>query len=955
MQRILIVDDNDENLYYLQALLRSTGYEVITAGNGAEALDAAIANPPELIISDLLMPIMDGFSLLRQWKSDQRLNRIPFVVYTATYTDPKDEQLALDLGADAFIVKPTEPAPFMARIREVMAKAVRGDMSPANSPVGEETDLLRQYSEVLIHKLESKALELEEANRTLSVREAHLGAIIENSPNCITSIDSDGTILSMNEAGQRMMEADSAEEIAGKCVYQVVVPEFRDALRDLTERVCRGETGTIECEIEGLKGSRRWLEMSAAPLRDSAASRTVLLGIAQDTTHRKHAERVLQTTLHRFYAILSNLYSGVLLVTDEEKVEFVNLAFCNLFCPGDKPEGMVGLCATDMIEKIKQVNLHPDTYVDRIQEIVNEGKLVLGEEVSLRTGKLLLRDFVPLTLDGKSYGRLWVHTDITELKRAEAARAADREKLDVALASMTDAVFISDANGQFTHINAAFASFHKFKSKEECARKLSDYMEILEISTADGKLVPHDMWSVPRALRGETGTNVEYFLRRKDTGASWVASFSFSPLRDNYGAVIGSVVVGRDITQQRQLEEQYRQAQKMETVGQLTGGIAHDFNNLLTVILGCSEFIGEEVQENPRLSKMANMILDAARRGAELTHHMLAFARRQALQPRPVNVDQLLAKMQNLMRRALRADIELEIAQCGAECEALVDAAQLESALLNLAVNARDAMSGGGKLTIAVENAELDSDYAEQNADVTPGQYILITVSDTGCGISPENLGRVFDPFFTTKEVGKGTGLGLSMVYGFAKQSKGHIKIYSELGHGTSIKLYLPKTNPTSETADQSKTSIVDLHGTEVILLVEDDKALREFARSQLVNLGYRVLEAANGREALGIIGQRADIDLLLTDVVMPGGLNGRDLGLEACKLNPKLKVLYCSGYAESAVLNEGLLDKEVQFLSKPYTRRELAKRIRFMLSEGTFPQEEEGSNAKQTHSDSGR
>ena len=251
MQRILIVDDNDENIYYLQALLRSTGYEVNTARNGAEALSAALADPPELVISDLLMPIMDGFTLLRQWKADQRLNRIPFVVYTATYTDPKDEQLALDLGADAFIVKPTEPAPFMARIREVLAKAVRGDMSPANAPVGEETDLLRQYSEVLIHKLESKALKLEEANRTLSAREAHLGAIIENSPNCIMSIASDGTILTMNESGLRMLEADSAEKIVGQCSYQLVVPEFRDAFRDLTERVCRGESGSIECEVEG--------------------------------------------------------------------------------------------------------------------------------------------------------------------------------------------------------------------------------------------------------------------------------------------------------------------------------------------------------------------------------------------------------------------------------------------------------------------------------------------------------------------------------------------------------------------------------------------------------------------------------------------------------------------------------------------------------------------------------
>jgi len=946
MPKILIVDDNDENLYYLQALLNATGYEAISTRNGAEALEAALAHPPDLVISDLLMPVMDGFTLLRKWKAEQLLNRIPFVVYTATYVDAKDKQLALDLGADAFIVKPTEPTPFMDQIREVLARAGRGDMSPAHAPAGEETGLLRQYSEVLIHKLESKASELEEANRELSMREAHLRAVIENSPNCILSIASDGTVLTINGEGLRMMEADCAEEIVGQSALQAVVAENRDAFRHLTESVCRGESGMIECEIEGLKRTRRWLEMHAAPLWDSASRRSVMLGIAQDITDRKRAESLLQNTLHRFYAILSNLYSGVLLVTDEGRIEFVNQAFCNFFCPDETPDSLAGTSALEMIEKIRQVSLDPEESVARIQEIVKERKLVLGEEVSLRTGKLLLRDFVPLTIHGVSYGRLWVHTDITELKRAEAARAADREKLDVALASMTDAVFISDSDGHFIHCNDAFATFHKFRSKDECVSKFSDYYSLLDVSTPDGALLPLHLWPVPRAQRGETGTNLEYCLRRKDTGESWFASYSFSPLRDGHGAVIGSVVVARDITERKLLEEQFRQAQKMETIGQLTGGIAHDFNNLLTVILGCADFIGEEVKESPRLTKMANMILDAARRGAELTHHMLAFARRQALQPRTVSVNQLFQNMRGLLRRALRADIELEIDQCESSCEALVDPAQLESALLNLAVNARDAMPDGGKLTIEVDNVVLETDYAEQNPGVEAGPYILIAVSDTGCGIAPENLGRVFDPFFTTKEVGKGTGLGLSMVYGFAKQSKGHIKIYSELGHGTTVKLYLPQSGPASEPVSQSSTSIVDLSGSELILLVEDDNSLREFAHSQLLSLGYRVLDAANGREALSIIAERADIDLLLTDIVMPGGMNGRELGTEALKLNPRLKVLYCSGYADKAILNEGLLDRNVQFLSKPYTRKELARRIRCVLAERSFLPGEEGPRA---------
>jgi signal transduction histidine kinase/CheY-like chemotaxis protein len=406
-----------------------------------------------------------------------------------------------------------------------------------------------------------------------------------------------------------------------------------------------------------------------------------------------------------------------------------------------------------------------------------------------------------------------------------------------------------------------------------------------------------------------------------------------SPVRDKAGNHYGRIWTLRDITERRQLEEQFRQAQKMEAIGQLTGGIAHDFNNLLTVILGCSEVIGEEAKENPRFSKMARMILDAAQKGAELTHRMLAFARRQALQPRPVDVNRLLVEMQSFLRRTLSADIELNVILGGVDCEALVDPTQLESAILNLCVNARDAMPGGGRLTIETDNTVLDADYGAENPDVTPGQYLLVAVSDTGCGISPENLNRVFDPFFTTKEVGKGTGLGLSMVYGFMKQTQGHIKIYTELGQGTSVKLYLPRTEGEKEQTSQIPSSFADLRGSEVVLLVEDDAPLREFARSELVNLGYRVLEAENGKNALKIIAERADIDLLFTDIIMPGGMNGRELGLEALRLNPKLKVLYTSGYAENAILHDGLFDNDVQFLGKPYTRRDLAMRIRGILT----------------------
>ena len=275
----------------------------------------------------------------------------------------------------------------------------------------------------------------------------------------------------------------------------------------------------------------------------------------------------------------------------------------------------------------------------------------------------------------------------------------------------------------------------------------------------------------------------------------------------------------------------------------------------------------------------------------------------------------------------------MELIQGSEDFEAFVDPNQLESAILNLCVNARDAMPGGGKLTIETHCGALDADYAKQNAEVTPGEYVLVAVSDTGSGISADNLLRVFDPFFTTKDVGKGTGLGLSMVYGFAKQSRGHVKIYSEPGRGTSVKLYLPRADKKDEQQTDIPLFIGDLRGSEIVLLVEDDREVREFAKSQLAYLGYDVLEAANGEDALKIVGERPDIDLLFTDMIMPGGMNGRELALQACDLRPRLKVLYCSGYAESAAGHHAVLELGAEYLSKPYTRLDLARRMRKVMS----------------------
>ncbi|HJP97840.1 MAG TPA: ATP-binding protein, partial [Rhodanobacteraceae bacterium] len=365
--------------------------------------------------------------------------------------------------------------------------------------------------------------------------------------------------------------------------------------------------------------------------------------------------------------------------------------------------------------------------------------------------------------------------------------------------------------------------------------------------------------------------------------------------------------------------------------GQLTGGIAHDFNNLLTVMVGNADTLAEELSDRPDLLPLVDMIRTAGERGAELTRHLLAFARRQALEPRTVRPDELVDGMRNLLRRTLGDNIELAVEHAADVARVSVDPTQFESALLNLCINARDAMPGGGKLMIESGNVVLDENYTAQRVDVAPGDYVRISVSDTGSGMSAEDAARAFEPFFTTKARGQGTGLGLSMVYGFVKQSGGHVAIYSELGHGTVVTLYLRQARGHHEPVTLVETGDVT-GGGERILLVEDDDLVRAHAIQLLESLGYGVVAATNGPEALELLRQGVPCDLLFTDVIMPGGMTGPKLAEAAHALRPGLAVLYTSGYTENAIIHHGRVDPGVNLLHKPYRKPELAAKVRAVL-----------------------
>ena len=441
-----------------------------------------------------------------------------------------------------------------------------------------------------------------------------------------------------------------------------------------------------------------------------------------------------------------------------------------------------------------------------------------------------------------------------------------------------------------------------------------------------------------RAILMTTGRYTATFKQRCKDGHWVTVEGRWTLVRDAGGQPSAIFGVGTDVTARLELEAQLQQARRLEAIGQLTGGVAHDFNNLLTVILGNADLLAEQLADQPLLLPLAEMTRAAAERGAELTQRLLAFARRQALQPQSVDAHQLLANMDALVRRTLPANIELELVRGAGLWPALVDPGQLKAAVLNLVINARDAMPPGGKITLETSNAWIDQHYAERHTDVAPGQHVLLSVSDTGGGMSAEHLARVFEPFFTTKGVGKGTGLGLSMVYGFLKQSRGHVKLYSEPGHGTTARLYLPRADGPPEAPAAVVRTEHDFRGTASLLVVEDDPLVLRHACDVLVGLGYRVTVADTGVAALAILRERSDFDLLFTDVVMPGGLNGRQLAEAAVALHPGLKVLYTSGYTENAIVHHGRLDRGVHLLPKPYRSIDLARKVHAVLKTRTQP-----------------
>ncbi|WP_394779064.1 PAS domain S-box protein [Undibacterium sp.] len=533
---------------------------------------------------------------------------------------------------------------------------------------------------------------------------------------------------------------------------------------------------------------------------------------------------------------------------------------------------------------------------------------------------------------GRLVGFAKITRDITERRAAAETLRQSEQQFRVLVEGVTDyAIYMLDKEGYVTNWNAGAQRIKGYSADEIIGTHFSRFYT--EQDRENGVPARALLTAVTEGKFEQEGWRV-----RKD-GKKFLAHVVIDPLRSPNGELLGYAKITRDITEKREAEALLKrtelalqQAQKMETIGKLTGGVAHDFNNLLQIISGNLQLLATEITGNERAEKRVANALAGVNRGAKLASYLLAFGRRQPLDPKVVNIGRFVVAMEDMLQRSLGEGISVETVIAGGLWNTFVDVTQVENALLNLAVNARDAMDGGGKLSIEIANTFLDDAYARKHAEVFAGQYVMLAVSDTGCGMSADTIAQAFEPFFSTKPEGKGTGLGLSMVYGFVKQSRGHINIYSEVGHGTTVKLYLPRS---TEKEDALVPSTVEpaVGGTETILVAEDDEQVCATVVDTLRGLGYSVLKASDGAGALAIIDSGLKIDLLFSDVVMPGPLRSPDLARKAKERLPHLAVLFTSGYTQNAIVHGGRLDAGVELLSKPYTREALAKKLRHVLA----------------------
>ena len=785
------------------------------------------------------------------------------------------------------------------------------------------------------------------AERHVQAERARLQTMFEQAPGFICLLDGPEHRYALANEAYRTLTGN--RPLLGHSVGAAVPELAEHGVVEVLDRcyaegtVFRAEGVPLTLRNPGLDAPvRTYIDFVLQPLRDAAGQVFGTFVEGSDVTERVLAERALRASEARFRTFAQAMPNHVWAARDDGSVEWINDRVHEYAGFEGGPQAMLGQGWAPIV--------HPDDaprYHALWRDCVASGA-PLDAEIRLRRADgeyrwhLVRARRCALDADEGPDGHqgehgLWIGSsiDIEDQKRASEALAAVNATLEERVARRTaerdrmwrlskDIMLVADLQSTLFAVNPAFTAILGWTEAEVLG---STFLELVH---------PDDRARTVQQVEalGAGGQVYRFENRWRRKNGSWCSlSWTASPDQQHIHAV------GRDISADlqrmeamRRTEAALQQSQKMETIGKLTGGVAHDFNNLLQVIGGNLQLIARRAQDLPEIRKRVENAMGGVERGAKLASSLLSFARRQPLEPKAVKIGRLLNNMEDMMRRALGEEIDVEMVISGGLWTTEVDPAQLENAILNLAINARDAMDGAGRLTIEVVNAALDAAYCAAHAEIAPGQYVLLAVSDTGSGMPQQVIDQAFEPFFSTKPEGKGTGLGLSMVYGLVKQSGGHVKIYSEVGEGTTVKIYLPRSLQAEDHADAPLAQPA-VGGHETVLVVEDDEQVRLTVVDMLTDLGYRVLRANDASAALTVIDSGIHIDLLFTDVVMPGPLRSPELAKKARERLPEVAVLFTSGYTENAIVHGGRLDPGVELLGKPYTRDNLARKIRHVLA----------------------
>lgn len=940
--RVLIVDDKEENLYYLRALFTGHGMEVDEARHGAEALVKARMQQPSIIVSDLLMPVMDGYTLLRYWKADPLLKKIPFIVYTATYTEAEDEKLALDLGADAFILKPAEPEDFLLRIREILAGATLTEpTAPKGVPIDEQ-ELLKIYSETLIRKLEEKMLLLEQANQALEqdiaerkkVAEAlrrseqeqrQLAGQLEAERSRLEEAqrvakvgswetDLENFSVNWSEETHRIFETDPKNFIPShERFLSFVHPEDREAVNNAFKlSMGRSEANFHEHRILLADGREKHLEERWQIYRDTEGRPVRALGICHDITEKRRAELEIRRSNELLKAVSDGSPDAIYIKDLEGKYLLFNEAAARFV--GRKVEEVLGkddysIFGPESADLVREID----------QRVIASNHASTSEEVLTAAGitrtyhatKAPYRDG-----DGRIIGLIGISRDVTERKLTEAKIHEQAALLDKA----RDAIIVRDLEHRILYWNKGAESLYGWKAEEVMGRSAENILY-------KDRDAYHAATETTLKL-GEWTGELDQINKAKETRT---VDGRWTLVRDEQGNPKSILTINTDITQSKRLEQQFLRAQRMESIGTLAGGIAHDLNNVLAPIMMAVELLKLDEQDPARIQTL-DMIENSARRGASMVSQVLTFAR--GLEGRRVEVQMrhLLQEMVKITTGSFPKNITIRNQMAGDLWTLKADPTQLHQVLLNLCVNARDAMPDGGSIKITAENVMLDEQFAAENIDASAGPYVHIEVADSGSGIPQKVIDKIFDPFFTTKEIGKGTGLGLSTVMAIIKSHGGFIRVQSEPGMGAAFHIYLPAQTTVSSAASQEGAAEPPKGKGETVLIVDDEDSIRQIAKRTLETFGYKVLLAGDGNEAIALYTTRQqDIAVIITDMMMPV-MDGQATIQALLQMNPKVRIIGTTGMMTSSKVSQ-ITSLGIQYLlPKPFTAETLLNTVRKVI-----------------------